>query len=231
VLESFLRVFFPSLGKISYAQCGEDLIIDFIFSTLNISKPSYLDIGAHHPIYLNNTFLFYQKGSTGVCVEPDPALFSQIKKKRSRDICLNVGIGVTKESKANFYIMTSKTLNTFSKKEAERYQSYGSQKIKRVIQIPLVPINEIISQHFTTFPNFISLDTEGLELEILKTFDFSKFRPEVFCIETLTYTEDKSEQKITEIIDFMISKEYFNYADTYINTIFLDKNSWNTRQG
>jgi FkbM family methyltransferase len=229
-MESFLRFFSPERGKTSFAQCGEDLIVDFIFSALKLPNPSYLDIGAHHPIYLNNTFFFYQKGCSGVCVEPDPALFAKIKSKRKRDICLNVGVGGTHESKADFYIMRSRTLNTFSKEEAVRYQSRGRQKIKKVIQTQLVPINEILNKYFISYPNFISLDVEGMELGILKTFDFSKFRPEVFCIETLTYTEDKSEQKITDIIKFMISKGYFAYADTYINTIFVDKKSWDNRK-
>lgn len=75
----------------------------------------------------------------------------------------------------------------------------------------------------------MSLDTEGYVFKILKSLDFKNFRPEVFCVETLTYTENKTEKKETEIIDFMIEKGYFVYADTYINTIFVDKNKWINR--
>lgn len=214
----------------SYSQCGEDLIIDFIFTALKIPNPAYLDIGAHHPTYLSNTYYFYRKGSKGVCIEPDPVLFKEIKKKRKKDVCLNVGIGIDQQNQADFYIMSSKTLNTFSKEEAERYQSYGNQKIERIVQIPLVSVNDVLSQHFTFCPNFVSLDIEGLEFEILKTFNFIRFRPEVFCIETLTYTEDKSERKIKEVIDYMHSNDYFTYADTYINTIFVDKKAWGNRK-
>lgn len=42
----------------SYSQCGEDRILAFIFRSLGIDKPSYLDIGAHHPYMLNNTMYF-----------------------------------------------------------------------------------------------------------------------------------------------------------------------------
>lgn len=215
--------------KSSYSQCGEDLIIEFIFETLKIAKPLYLDIGAHHPIILNNTYLFYKKGSQGVCIEPDPTLYLDLRKKRRRDLCLNIGVGVLQSTKADFYIMTCKTLNTFVKEEAERYQSYGKQKIEKVVQIPLVHINDVLQNNFQRCPNLISIDVEGMELVILKSFDFSKYRPEVFCIETLVYTEDKSEKKIDEIIDLMISSEYMVYADTYINTIFVDKKTWLNR--
>ena len=50
-------------SKKSYSQTGEDIIIKTALADLGISKPSYLDIGAHHPYYLNNTALFYKQGS------------------------------------------------------------------------------------------------------------------------------------------------------------------------
>ncbi|MEI7466364.1 MAG: hypothetical protein WCJ87_13545, partial [Burkholderiales bacterium] len=56
-------------------------------------------------------------------------------------------------------------------------------------------------------------------------------RPPLFCVETLTYIEDGSERLLTEIIDFMRSQDYFDYADTYVNTIFIDRAAWARRPG
>lgn len=215
--------------KISYSQCGEDLILDHLFSWLKLDKLTYLDIGAYHPMLLSNTYYFYQKGCNGVCVEPDPLLFKEIALKRRNDVCLNIGVGVFSQDKARFYIMTSPSLNTFSEEDARRYESYGQNKIKNVLDIPLLTVNDIIAQYFIQCPDFVSLDAEGLDLDIAKSFDFDRYRPLVFCIETLSYTEDNSEAKTTEIMDFMESKDYFVYADTFINTIFVDKNVWNSR--
>lgn len=227
---SFLRKFFGDHNdfKVSYSQCGEDLIVAFIFSELQIPDWRYLDIGAHHPTEINNTYLFYRQGHRGVCVEADPTLFAEFQRVRGQDICLNVGVGVS-EGEADFFIMTSKSLNTFSQKEAERYQSDCQQTIEKVIRMPLVSINMLAEKYFKPHPNLVSLDIEGLDFEVLRTFDFERFRPEVFCVETLTYTTDKSERKLTEIIDLMHSRGYFSYADTYINTIFVDRNSWARR--
>jgi FkbM family methyltransferase len=226
-----LKKFFSKpAGKLSYAQCGEDVIVDFIFETLfRISRPSYLDIGAHHPTNLSNTYCFYRKGGQGVCVEADPVLCAEIKRQRPRDVCLNIGVGVTEETSADFFIMSCKTLNTFSRHEAERYQSYGSHKIQTVIKVPLVPINRVIAEHFDVCPNFISIDVEGLDAAIIRSFDFELYRPEVVCVETITYSEDKSEEKIIEIIEMMAAKNYLVFADTYINTIFIDKAAWAKR--
>lgn len=216
-------------AKISYAQSGEDLIVDFLLRQIHIDKPTYIDLGAHHPIYLSNTYFFYERGAHGVCVEPDPSLCSYIKRIRKKDICLNVGVGVDDATAAKFYVMTTKTLNTFSKTEAERYQSYGTQKIENVLDISLMKLEHIIDQNFVRPPNFVSLDVEGLDFEILKTFNFDRHRPEVLCIETITYTENKTEKKLQDLIEFVKSRGYLVYADTYINTIFVDKTTWLNR--
>ncbi len=215
-------------SKKSYAQCGEDLIIDHLIQLIGVKEPYYLDLGAHHPTYLSNTYYFFEKGFTGVCVDADPSLISAFEKTRQGDIILNLGVGVEK-SVLDFYLMSSKTLNTFSKAEAERYVSYGNQQIEKVIKVEIDTVNSIIKKYCKKVPNLISLDVEGLDFMILQSFDFEQFRPEIFCIETLSYTEDKSERKLTEIIDLMNQKGYMVYADTYINTIFVDKNIWANR--
>jgi FkbM family methyltransferase len=224
------NIFLKKYEHLSYSQCGEDIIISYIFKQLGIKKPSYLDLGAHHPKYLSNTYLLYKNGGVGVCVEPDPTLFKVIKNSRKRDTCLNIGVGIDSENKdADFYIMSAKTLNTFSKKEAERFVNNEGQKIESIIKISTLTVNKIISENFKNKPNFISVDIEGLDFEVLKSFNFQKYRPEVFCVETLTYTKKSGEQKLKNIIDFMQNNDYFVYADTYINTIFVDKNTWNNR--
>jgi len=219
---------FKKLYKKSYSQCGEDLIVYRILSLIGITDPKYLDIGATDPVHLNNTFFFYEKGCKGVNIEADPYLFKKLVAKRPRDINLNIGITAHNTS-LSFYVMTSRKLNTFSRETAERYASYGNQKIESILKIDVATINEIVRKYFQPKPNFVSLDAEGLDMEILKCFDFKRFRPEVFCIETLTYTENNSETKITDIIDYMKSVDYIAHSDTYINTIFVDQKSWKKR--
>ena len=91
-------------------------------------------------------------------------------------------------------------------------------------------INVILKEQFgTSKPNLVSLDIEGLDYEILSAWDFEFFRPEVFCVETLTYTEDNSERKLVGIIDLMNSKGYRVYADTYVNTVFVCETAWARR--
>ncbi len=222
--------FFPVSYKKSYSQLGEDLIIDFIFKNLKIQKPTYLDIGTNHPIKINNTYLFYKQGSTGVCIEPNPELCKIIKNKRKKDTVLNIGIGKEEKTNIDFFMMNTDVLSTFSKEEVNYLIKNTKQTLKEIIKVPLKHIDNILQDNFNgEAPNFLSLDTEGFDFEILKSINFKKVRPEIICVETLTYTENRTERKEIEVIDFMKEVGYFVYADTYINTIFVDKQKWLNR--
>lgn len=213
----------------SYSQCGEDILVECALSTLKINKPSYIDIGTNHPIFQNNTFLFYQKGGSGLCIEPNPELFKVVKDTRGRDICLNVGIATFDSDSLSFYIMSSGGLSTFAKSEAEKYvkeNNYGAQKIEKIINVPVIAVNSILKSYFPDGLDIMSLDAEGYDFDILKSLDFEKHRPKVICVETLRYETGGKLKKQSEIASHMVEQGYFLYADTYVNSIFVDKKIW-----
>ena len=225
--------YFFKFSNISYSQNGEDLIIKNLFNRLRIPRPTYLDIGANHPVYISNTYLLYVKGSSGVCVEPNEILYKKIKALRKRDVVLNAGVAFNEQRESDFYQFPYKAhgLSTFSQKEAEFWEITGNENIgkftpEKVIRMPLLRINDIIREHFSSSPNFISIDVEGLDLEILKTLDFTEYRPEVFCIECIRYLDNNKEETDNDILNFMKEAGYFVYADTHINTIFCRKDAY-----
>ena len=208
---------------ISYSQTGEDIIIDFLIGAKKIKDFTYLDIGANQPVKFNNTYKFYEKGYKGVCIEPDPHIHAALSKKRPKDICLNIGIAGNASSGTDFYIMDNPALNTFSKEEATALEESKLGKIKRLISVPLNTVENVIDEYFIgKSPVFVNLDVEGLDEEILKTFPFNKYRPAIFCIETVHYTSDASSTKRKEIFDLMEEQGYRSFADTYLNNIFID---------
>jgi len=216
----------PRAQKISYSQCGEDLIVDFLLThILEIKNPNYLDIGAHHPVHFSNTYLFYQRGCRGVSLEPDPVLFKVIAQERSGDININKGVGFKEQSEmADFYTMSYRALNTFSKIDAERISESGVYKIDAIQSIELININTIMSAYFPSgLVDFLSIDVEGLDLDILKSIDFIQYKPRVICVETIVFTSGKKISKLHDTIDFLVANGYHNYADTSINTIFVRK--------
>lgn len=212
--------------KISYSQSGEDLITKYIFDSIGISTPSYIDIGAHHPFYLNNTQLFYQLGSRGINIEPDPALFIEFGKSRKNDINLNIGIS-DKEGELDFYIINVPTLNTFSKEEAKKYESEGDYQVKEIRKIQVKTLSNILVENgIKKFPDFLTLDAEGVDEIVVKSIDFNNNYPLVICIETISFSNAGKGIKNSKLIQFIESKGYILYADTYINTIFVRKEAW-----
>ncbi len=217
-------------GRVSYAQYGEDLIIQGIFDTMGLQTPRYIDIGTHHPTLLSNTYYFYERGSSGVCIEPSSELMKKIKRVRPRDICITAGIAAETKANVPYYVMTAQTMNTFSKEDAADTQNapevYGAQKVERTESIDLIAINDVLAQHFAKNGDLLSIDTEGFDEQIIHAIDFDRFRPLVICIESIEQSADKSFHKNETIIEYLKSKGYLHYADTYVNSIFVDRARW-----
>jgi FkbM family methyltransferase len=208
----------------TYSQAGEDAVLRFLFLDypLDLSQISYLDIGARHPTNGSNTFLFYSCGSTGVCVEADKTVIPLIQEYRPKDKVLNMGVSTSGVEYGDFYFMESGG-STFDKEEAERRERLGTAKILEVIKVPLTNINTLIKQNFETYPVFLSIDIEGTDLAVLKTLDFDRYPIPVICVETCVYSETHIRPKDNTIVEFLLSKGYEVYADTYVNTLCVNK--------
>ena len=160
-------------------------------------------------------------------IEPDPLLFKNLVKARPRDKVLNVGIGFGSEVElAKFYVMSNRVLNTFSKEEALRIDAEGVYRIVDEYQVKLIPLNYLFTNHLPKIPDFVSIDVEGLDFQILQSFDMNKYRPPILCVETLEFRMNRDGKKIIEIIDLMQKNDYFVFADTHLNTIFVDRSLW-----
>jgi FkbM family methyltransferase len=212
----------------TYSQFGEDLILRHLFGNLGIERPTYLDIGANNPRACSNTYYFYRQGGSGVLIEPNPRLSRRLSSVRPRDIVVQAGVGLTTESEADLYVFPRQFdgLSTFSKSEAAHWEAvglkgHGKMRVESIIRVPLISINDVMTAHFRNrSPNLLSLDIEGLDLEVLKSLDFGRFAPDVLCVETLSYDENRNGYKRRDIIEFAAARDYVAYADTWANTIF-----------
>lgn len=216
----------PLPGKLSYAQQGEDIALwQILRLVLGIEQPTYMDVGAHHPVANNNTYYFYERGSRGVLVEPNPALHGLLEQVRPRDALARAGIGVTARAEADFYIIGGSEdgqLNTFSREQAEALvaRSRGHYRIERVMKIPLLGINQLMRKHWNGPPNLLSLDTEGFDLPILRSLDFKQLRPDVVCVESV---EIGGRRVLTDIMQLMAQNGYEARGGSFVNTIFVDR--------
>lgn len=226
----FIKIYrkFAGGGFPSYSQSGEDCIMHLVLNALNIESKSirYLDLGANDPIYLSNTFAFYKRGAKGVLIEANPILAKKLKKTRKHDTVLNKAVALSSEMKEiDFYLLNKNTLSTASEKEVQNYCICDPEvKILQTIKIPAITINELIHEYFEGIaPTFISLDIEGLDYEILSCFDFDKYRPVGFIVETIEYNPNLSiPRKHKDIIALFEKNNYVEFAFTGINSIFVD---------
>ena len=211
--------------KKSYSQCGEDLLIQYIFTLRGVKNPSYIDIGANDPFFLSNTALFYKKGSRGINIEANPQLMKQFITNRPKDINLNIGIS-NKEEELDFYIMEDNTLSTFSKEECDFMVSKG-KTLKAVQKIKLITIADVLEKYFgNQFPDFMSIDVEGMDFQILQSINFENSRPKVICVEAAEYSPVGAGARRGELIDFLVAKGYYEYANTNLNAIMVDRKFW-----
>jgi FkbM family methyltransferase len=219
-------VWYNRYRKISFSQSGEDCIIDFIFKQTKIDKPGYIDIGAFHPFELSNTAKFYLTGSRGINVEPNPDQYKYFTSRRRRDKNLNIGIGA-KKGTLLYYKMNVPTLNTFNAAAAKELVEKHGFSITEQIELPVEDLRTVIAEQANNrFPDFLSLDAEGLDEEILTQVDFDNNYPKVICVETIEYSHHGGGKKNNTLIDFLLEKDYMLYADTRINSIFVNRKFW-----
>jgi len=213
----------PDGRRLSYAQQGEDVVLQAVFEHLGIERPRYLDIGAFHPSISSNTFLFYVQGSRGVLVEPNPFMAALLQRARPEDTVLPVGVSVDGRTEADYYVIRERPqLNTFSREQADRYVAEsGAGTLERVMKMPLRSLDDILQEHFAAAPpDLLSIDVEGLDLPLLQTLSFDRFRPPVLCVETLVYgTSERREPTLA----LLAEHGYEVRAGTFVNTIFVDR--------
>ena len=148
-------------------------------------------------------------------------LIKPFLKYRKRDVNLNIAIS-DKNEKKQFYIMSAPTLNTFSKEEALKNEKTNNVKIVKTLTIECFSLEYILRKYNNNvMPDFLSLDVEGWELEILKSIDLNIYRPKVICVESYD-VEGMKKIKRNDLINYIMIYKYSIYADTGMNTILID---------
>lgn len=222
-IANYIRfVLFDGWARISYSQEGEDLILARIFHEKE--NGFYVDIGAHHPKKLSNTYFFYKKGWHGINIDAMPGSMEPFNRCRPRDINLEIAIS-NAEQDLRYYIFNEPALNTFSQQLSEMYQADTRWALRNIITIRTQSLKDVLPKYLpqNTKIDFMSIDVEGLDLAVLQSNDWEQYRPHVLLIEILGI--ELSRLSHTEIAVFLSSKGYQPFAKC-INTVFFGDSSW-----
>lgn len=191
-----------------YSQSGED-----IFILNKFKKPGfYVDVGCNHPLRINNCHLLYENKWRGINIDLDKTSIELFNFVRTKDINLNIAVSLKKKKIKYYYNKVLGLSNSLLKKKYLPYfDLINSDRLDRIIDGTKYKNKRI---------DFLSIDAEGKDFDVLKSLDFHRYNPKSICVEIWN---DKKELKKNNIYKFLIKKKYILVFKKKPNYIFLKR--------
>lgn len=172
------------------AQSGEDKYIIKLFD--EDFKGKFLDIGCYHPTRHNNTYELYKKGWSGINIDLNPLTIELFDFMRPKDVNINIGISDKDAEKELYFIDELDTQNTIDKNQIEFLKKHHNINQDQIIvkKIQTKNLETILNEYQFYNIDFMNLDIEGHELQVLKTLDFKKIKIKYLCVEMIEHNEE-----------------------------------------
>ena len=192
--------------RIINANWGLDIIVDAILK--NKKKGIYVDIGCHHPLINNNTYLLFKRGWSGINIDLDFSSIEMFNYFRPNDFNKKIALS-SKKGESNLFFFHNRapknTLNKINGKGAKFVKKIETETLDNIIKQSNLPIREI---------DFLTIDVEGSELDVLKGFNLRKFKPKVVVLELINkeinsfYEQEINNIQKSKIYKHMIKHNY-----------------------
>ena len=202
----------PSL---CYSQEGEDLVLDRMLEQK--AEGFYVDVGAHHPARFSNTYLFYRRGWRGINIDAMPGSMRKFERVRPRDINIECGVA-DRAGKLTYHRFNEPALNTFDVAEA-RLKNKPPYQLLDTVEVSVERLDFLLERHLPAGQgiDFLSVDVEGYDLKVVKSNDWTRFRPAYVLVESLDSSLASVDKSPINI--FLAGQGYVLYAKT-VNTLF-----------
>ncbi|MCP6762061.1 MAG: FkbM family methyltransferase [Fischerella sp. CENA71] len=232
---------------ISYAQNFEDVLLNRVFK--HKTKGFYIDVGALHPTVDSVTKAFYDRGWSGINIEPIKEYYNIFQKERPRDINLNLAISNIEGTLEFFQVVGQPGNSTLNQEIADVIAQEKGLDVSRYTVL-VKTLAEVCKEYVDQKIDFLKIDVEGLEEQVISGGNWEIFRPTILVIETtLPGTNIRCENNIPSFLtkkgyqhvlfdginDYYISEESgdlakylsfpINVLDDYINYRFIEKQS------
>ena len=192
----------------TFSQVYEDFILYVLL--FDVKNGFYIDIGAYDPNFYSVTKAFYLRGWNGINIEPLPKQIKIFEKERPNDINLQIVAG---NDEGNVTLYIDGMSSTVQKKYAKRKENINisMHKMSNICK-KYVPKGEEV--------DFCKIDLEGNEREVLLGYDFTNYKPKVFCIEsTVPLTRIPTHQLWEEIL---INNGYTFVYERSVNRFYVN---------
>lgn len=199
----------------SYSQEGEDLILSRFFEGKR--KGFFIDVGAFHPVRFSNTLMFYKLGWHGINIEARPGSKKLFDSIRKRDINVEYPVSDV-ASELVYYCFNEPALNGFSPQLTMERNGIGHYKVIKEIKMMTKRLDEILDEYLPIDQkiDFISIDVESFDLNVLKSNNWNKYKPEVILVEDLEFDFNSS----SSITSYLESNGYQMFARTFNTSLF-----------
>jgi FkbM family methyltransferase len=214
----YIQIIFKRQSEKFFGQTSEDAILAKLMPD---KKGFYVDIGCGHPIKFSNTFLFYKRGWKGICVDPISLNTRLFKVLRRRDFVLNSLVGTSK-TKIDFWEFEPYGLSTSNEKVAKSVLGIKDVRLVKFSKLEVLPLSQIVPELSFELPTLLSVDVEGMDLDVLKSNDWNKFRPHVICIEEWRDTK-LNKIELTPVEIFLTKLNYEKISYTGLSSIYINK--------
>ncbi|MES1265673.1 MAG: FkbM family methyltransferase, partial [Variovorax sp.] len=208
----------------TYAQRNEDLVVEALLVPLlhrlgrPLSSIYYFEIGANHPFQTSNTYLFYRKhGASGVLVEANHALAEQLKTARPRDQVVEVAVSGRHDVTITFHQCAISELSGLNE---AHIHSFGRNAPIEQVTVANLHINALLDRYAERQIDYLSIDVEGVDIELLEAMDFNQHRPHFIQCEPSEHFCPGASDKVAALLQ---AKGYVLIARTEINLIFADR--------
>jgi FkbM family methyltransferase len=210
----------------TYAQCGEDVIVAGLLSAqfTKSGRPwnsvFYIEIGANHPISTSNTYLLYSHyGASGILVEPNPDLHQAIASVRPRDRLITNAVLPQGGETVTLHIGNAHELSSVRQDHINSFGGFGGLGgVRSSIEVAAIGINDLLAQAGPRPIDFLSIDCEGIDYELMRAIDFETYKPLIIQCEP---SEHFSQGNRAKMINLLESRSYRLVARTEVNLIFL----------
>jgi len=201
----------------SYSQLGQDLEVLRVYN--NKRNGVFIEIGASDGIELSNTYLLESKyGWRGVCVEPIPKRFQMLCKNRPNSVCCNKAVFNESDKTVIFDIANSSDLLSGISANIDCHKSSVDLN-KTTISVKTISFNDLLETYnLPLFIDYLSLDTEGSELEILKSVNLQKYTFGLIDVEH-NYVEPRR----TQIRELLTSNGYVYIRENLYDDCYQHK--------
>ncbi|MGO9359095.1 MAG: FkbM family methyltransferase [Xanthobacteraceae bacterium] len=190
----------------------------------------YVDVGAHHPFRFSNTCYFHRRGWRGINIDPNTDAIEAFRRTRPSDINLCVGVAGT-PGDLTFHFFNEPALNTFDADLARERALLPGYRVIQTRSVPVRRLDDLLSEHLPQGQtiDFLSIDVEGLDLAVLRSNDWTRFRPTVLLVEAHERTVAAAENE--PVHHFVTEAGYGMIAKTLNTLIYEDRAGLPTHGG